>query len=122
MRLLKLVPDNTNIGFVRIRHIAFTVTALLTVAAMALVFVRGLNLGVDFVGGVAIEETFTKAPPLDEVRSTVDRLGVGEATLQQIGSDTRAQRGSKHAAAAAIHRSKSAPTACPGYVARCAKT
>lgn len=85
MRLLKLIPDNTNIGFVRIRYIAFAVTALLTVAAIALVGVRSLNFGVDFIGGVAIEESFPVPPPLDEVRATVDRLGLGEAALQQIG-------------------------------------
>jgi preprotein translocase subunit SecF len=86
MRLLKIIPDNTNIGFVRIRHIAFAVTALLTIAAIAMVFVHKLNLGVDFVGGVSIEEKFASPPPLDEVRSTVNRLGLGEATLQQLGN------------------------------------
>jgi preprotein translocase subunit SecF len=85
MRLLKIVPDNTNIQFVRIRHIAFAITALLTVAALALVFTRGLNMGVDFAGGVSIEEKFVTAPPIDEVRSTVNRLGLGEASLQQLG-------------------------------------
>jgi preprotein translocase subunit SecF len=87
MRLLKIVPDNTNIGFVRIRHIAFAITALLTVAALALVFARGLNMGVDFAGGVSIEEKFASAPPLDQVRSTVNNLGFGEATLQQLGTN-----------------------------------
>ncbi|MET0310091.1 MAG: protein translocase subunit SecF [Sphingomonas sp.] len=85
MRLLKIIPDNTNIGFVRVRHIAFVVTALLTVAAIAMVFIHKLNLGVDFVGGVSIEEEFQSAPPLDQVRSTVNGLGLGEATLQQLG-------------------------------------
>jgi preprotein translocase subunit SecF len=85
MRLLKIIPDNTNIGFVRVRHIAFVVTALLTVAAIAMVFIHKLNLGVDFVGGVSIEEKFASAPPLDQVRSTVNGLGLGEATLQQLG-------------------------------------
>jgi preprotein translocase subunit SecF len=85
MRLLKIIPDNTNIAFVRIRHVAFAVTALLTIASIALVFVHRLNLGVDFVGGVSIEEEFKTAPPLDQVRSTVNRLGLGEATLQQLG-------------------------------------
>lgn len=85
MRLLKIVPDNTNIGFVKVRHIAFIVTILLTIAAVALVFARGLNMGVDFVGGVSIEEKFVTPPPLDELRSTVNALGYGESTLQQLG-------------------------------------
>jgi preprotein translocase subunit SecF len=85
MRLLKLVPDNTNIGFVRLRYWAFGLTALLSIAALASVFVYRLNLGVDFVGGLMIEEKFTSPPPLDKLRSVVDRLGVGEARLQQFG-------------------------------------
>ena len=85
MRLLKIVPDNTNIGFVRVRFIAFAITALLTVAAIGLVAARGLNFGVDFIGGVSIEEKFASAPPLDELRSTVNALGYGETTLQEMG-------------------------------------
>jgi len=85
MRLLKLVPDNTNIGFVRLRNWAFGLTALLTVLAVGLVAARGLNLGVDFVGGLMIEAKFPERPSLDSVRATVDRLEVGEASLQQFG-------------------------------------
>jgi preprotein translocase subunit SecF len=83
---LKLVPDNTNIGFVRVRHWAFGLTMLLTIAAAVLVGVRGLNLGVDFVGGVMIEANFKQPPVLDQLRGEVDRLHVGEAALQQFGS------------------------------------
>ena len=86
MRLLKLVPDNTNIGFVRLRYWAFGITALLTVAALALVGLRGLNLGVDFIGGVMIEARFESPPSLDKLREDVDRLGVGEAALQTFGA------------------------------------
>jgi preprotein translocase subunit SecF len=86
MRLLKLVPDNTNIGFVRLRRWAFGLTALLTIAACVLVGVRGLNFGVDFIGGVMIEARFPSAPPLDRLRNEVDELGVGEASLQTFGA------------------------------------
>jgi preprotein translocase subunit SecF len=86
MRLLKIIPDNTNIGFVRVRHIAFAITMLLTIAAVGLVGLHGLNMGVDFVGGVSIEEKFPGEPQLDEVRATVNHLGFGEAALQQLGN------------------------------------
>ena len=88
MKLLKLVPDNTNIDFVRLRGIAFALTLLLSIAAVGLTFARGLNMGVDFVGGLMIEEKFTTAPDLERVRSTVDRLGVGDAQLQPVGDGT----------------------------------
>jgi len=85
MRLLKLVPDNTNIGFVSLRGWAFGLTALLTVIAVFATVTRGLNLGVDFVGGLSIEARFSKAPPLDQLRADVNRVGEGESSIQQFG-------------------------------------
>ncbi|OQW74149.1 MAG: protein-export membrane protein SecF [Proteobacteria bacterium ST_bin13] len=82
MRLLKLVPDNTNIGFVRLRYWAFGLTALLSVAALATVFIYKLNLGVDFVGGIMIEEKFEQEPSLDKLRTAIDGLGLGEVRPQ----------------------------------------
>lgn len=85
MRLLKLVPDNTNVRFVALRYWAFGLTLALTIAAVVLVGVRGLNLGVDFVGGLMIEAKFPQPPSLEKVRHDVDALGVGEAQLQTFG-------------------------------------
>ena len=83
---IKLVPDNTNIGFVRLRYWAFGLTIALTVASLALLAYRGLNLGVDFVGGLTMEVEFKQPPPLDTLRSQVDGLGVGTAALQEFGN------------------------------------
>ncbi|MEP7006039.1 MAG: protein translocase subunit SecF [Sphingomonas bacterium] len=87
MRLLKLVPDNTNLPFVSLRKWAFGLTILLTLAAVALVFARGLNLGVDFVGGLMIEEKFVTPPSTDKLRTAIDNLHLGEVRLQTVGSD-----------------------------------
>ena len=87
MRLLKLIPDNTNIGFVRLRAWAFGLTAILTIAAAVLVGVRGLNFGVDFKGGVMVEARFQVPPSENALRSDIDRLHVGEAALSTLGGD-----------------------------------
>ena len=47
MRPLKLIPDNTNIRFLRYRNIAITISALLIIASIALCVVRGFNLGIE---------------------------------------------------------------------------
>jgi preprotein translocase subunit SecF len=83
---LKLVPDNTNIGFVRMRFVAFALTILLTIGSIGLLATRGLNLGVDFVGGLTMEVEFKAPPPLDALRVKVDSLGVGTSALQEFGS------------------------------------
>ena len=85
MRHLTLVPDNTNIRFVRLRFWAFGITAALTLGAMALVGLRGLNLGVDFVGGLMVEAKFDQPAQLDRLRTTIDGLGLGQSSLQQFG-------------------------------------
>ena len=85
MRLLKIVPDNTNIDFVRLRYWAFGLTTLLTIAAIALVFVNRLNMGVDFVGGLMIEEKFAAAPNLDQVRSVLLLGGSARRTWWESG-------------------------------------
>ena len=85
MRLLKLIPEDTNIGFVSLRYWAFGTTGLLTLLAVFMVWFQGLNLGVDFVGGLMIEAQFPQAPPIDRVRANVDRLGFGESHPTQFG-------------------------------------
>ncbi|MFC3579010.1 protein translocase subunit SecF [Sphingomonas hylomeconis] len=85
MRLLKIVPDNTNLPFVSLRKWAFALTMALSLASVGLVWAKGLNFGVDFVGGLMIEEKFTTAPNVDQLRQTIDRLGVGDAQLQPFG-------------------------------------
>jgi preprotein translocase subunit SecF len=86
MRLLKLVPDSTNIDFLRWRNIAIVISGLLIAASIALIATKGLNFGVDFKGGQVIRTTFVAPPNLDQVRSDVSGLGLGEPNIQEFGS------------------------------------
>jgi preprotein translocase subunit SecF len=85
MRLLKLVPDDTNFDFMRWRNLALLLSIIVTVASIALVAVRGLNLGVDFVGGQQIRVTFQEKAPIEEIRTTIGSLGLGDASIQEFG-------------------------------------
>jgi len=87
MKLLKLIPDNTNIRFLRWRVPFYAVSLLLMAASVGLMFTKGLNLGVDFVGGQMIRMTFVEqqAAPLADLRERIDGLGYGEPVIQQFG-------------------------------------
>ncbi|HEX3675947.1 MAG TPA: protein translocase subunit SecF [Sphingomicrobium sp.] len=87
MKLLKLVPENTNVDFMRWRNVALLISTLLTVASITYTIYRGLNLGIDFVGGQVIRAEFAQSVHIDDLRSRVDSLGVGEASIQALGND-----------------------------------
>lgn len=87
MKLLKLVPDNTNIHFLKWRLPFYLFSLALMAASLTLVFTRGLNLGVDFVGGQMIRVTFERSAeaPVADLRDEVAKLGYGEPIIQRYG-------------------------------------
>ncbi len=87
MKLLKLVPDHTNIHFLRWRVPFYAMSLLLMAASLALVFTKGLNLGVDFVGGQMIRFTFERSAtaPVGALRKEIGSLGYGDPTIQAFG-------------------------------------
>jgi preprotein translocase subunit SecF len=87
VRLLRIVPDDTKFDFMRFRRISFPISAMLSIAAIALYFFHGLNFGIDFIGGTLMEVQ-TKAGPADlaKMRSTIGALQLGDFQLQQFGA------------------------------------
>jgi preprotein translocase subunit SecF len=86
MKLLKLVPENTNLDFMRWRNIALALSIVATVASIVFTAYRGLNLGIDFVGGQVVRVVFVRPVHIDDLRARVDSLGVGEASIQSLGN------------------------------------
>jgi preprotein translocase subunit SecF len=87
VRLLRIVPDDTKFDFMRFRRISFPISALLSIAAIALFFFHGLNFGIDFIGGTLMEVQ-TKAGPADlaKMRATIGGLKLGDFQLQEFGA------------------------------------
>ena len=87
MKLLKLVPDHTNIHFLRWRVPFYVMSFLLMAASIGLIATKGLNLGVDFVGGQVIRVTFAEGTeaPVGPLRTEIEKLGYGEPIIQRFG-------------------------------------
>lgn len=82
--LLKLVPDQTAVGFIKLRFAALLLSAVLVVGSIAALFTLGLNFGVDFKGGVTIEVADDEPIDIGEVRDAVNSLGLGSVDVQEI--------------------------------------
>ncbi len=91
MRLLKLVPEDTNVHFLKWRTVAMAISFLTIAASLALVATRGLNFGVDFAGGQSIRMTFAQAPAIDRLRAELARGGEGDASIQEFGGPNQIQ-------------------------------
>ncbi len=117
MRPIKIVPDNTNVPFLSYRWWALWLSVALLVGSCALVATRGLNWGVDFIGGQMFRVTFAQTANVDDLRSRVGGLGLGEAQIQQFGNDKsvairmQLPEGGKDAADAAARKVRAAVTA-----------
>jgi preprotein translocase subunit SecF len=76
----------TRFPFMQTRKIWYGISLSLVLGSLILVFVRGLNLGVDFTGGVVVETNFQSAPNLDQLRTALQTAGVAGAQVQAFGS------------------------------------
>lgn len=87
MALIRLIPTKSNLQFTRYRKAAYLLSGLLVLLTALLLFGRGLNYGVDFRGGLALELRFSEAATADSIRAKLDTLQLSDLSLQQFGSD-----------------------------------
>ncbi len=88
--LIRFLPSQTHIDFVRLAPFAAAISALAIIASCASFFVQGLNLGIDFAGGTQIE-VMTRGPaPLGDLRATLNRLGLSDSQVQGFGAPNAA--------------------------------
>lgn len=74
--------------FMGFRKIASVLSIALVIASIALLGIRGLNLGMDFTGGTSVEFEYAEAPSLDEIRTQLTEAGYEQFSVQNFGADT----------------------------------
>lgn len=83
---LHLVPNDTNINFMRLRWISLGVALFLAVGAIAAMAINGFNYALDFTGGTVVELRFQKPAEVDGVRERLAAAGYESAQVQTFGS------------------------------------
>jgi preprotein translocase subunit SecF len=85
---MEIFNPNSKIDFMRHAKIAMTLSMAAVVIAIALVFTKGLNFGLDFTGGTVIELRFTTPPDIEEVRDTLEKAGFADAVVKTVGTSS----------------------------------
>ncbi len=90
MKLLRLIPNNTNFDFLRIKVIAFLFSLIILSGTFISLMVNNLNYGIDFKGGILLElrSKNTNSPNINELREKISTLNAGEVSIQNFGKDT----------------------------------
>ena len=89
MKLLRLIPSNTNIDFLSIKKFAFLFSILVISGTFLSLFLNNLNYGIDFKGGILLEvraKNYEKSN-INELRNMVLTLKAGEISIQKFGKE-----------------------------------
>lgn len=76
-----------DIGFMSVRKILLSISAVLIVVSIALVGIRGINFGIEFVGGTSINFHGTGETSIDDMRAAFANAGEPEAVIQTTVTD-----------------------------------
>lgn len=83
---MELFPSNSNINFMRLRHVALALTAFICVSSLVLLATKGFNYALDFTGGTATEIQFEQPVDVDQLRERLEAAGFEGAVVQTFGS------------------------------------
>ena len=89
MKLLRLAPEGTKISFMRFRRLSYPFSAVMSLFAVAMFFLVGMNFGIDFAGGSQVElRAKAGVADLASLRAKAEKLDLGPVEAQRSGAET----------------------------------
>jgi preprotein translocase subunit SecF len=77
----------TSIDFMGKRGIWYMISASFILAGMVTLAIRGVDFGIDFLGGTELIVQFNQPVSISDVRASMDRIGMGKAEIKTFGSN-----------------------------------
>ena len=82
--------SNLNIRFLSLRNIGFgTSAAVLLIGIVSILGINGIRQGIDFAGGTLLELHFDPAVKVEDIRSQLGRVPVGDAEIDLSKSEIK---------------------------------
>ena len=87
---MRLIKQKTNINFLGAerRKMALWISFVVIIASIASLARNGLELGIDFTGGILLEVGYEQAADLEMIRGNLAEAGFSDAQVQLFGADT----------------------------------
>ena len=76
-----------NIPFTKFNRPALLFSACMLVIAIGTLFIKGLNLGLDFTGGVSVELKYESKADLEKIRGSLNEIDGANFVVLNFGSD-----------------------------------
>jgi SecD/SecF fusion protein len=86
------IPAWQKIDIIGRRRIWFAISGAAIALSILSLLINGLNLGIDFKGGSAVDFTTPRPVALESVRSEMDQIGRGDDVLQGRGEELSGER------------------------------
>ena len=83
---MEFFKKQTNFPFMATRKVWYTLSAILMIGSVVSFATRGLNLGIDFTGGISATATFSQTANVDAVRAKLIAAGFKDPQVQSFGS------------------------------------
>ena len=85
---LRLVPQETNFDFFRLRKVTMGASVAAVVISIILWLTVGLNFGIDFLGGTTIRTESTSEVVVSDYRGALEPLGLGDISITEVFDPT----------------------------------
>lgn len=83
----RIIKDKTNFDFMGVHKLTLAISFLMMATTIVLLFTKGLNMGIDFTGGILIEVNKPATVEIDTIRKSLEGLSEGTPTIQEFGKD-----------------------------------